>query len=241
MNQAQKQEFLKQSKAHFAADMLLKGTYGSDEDKAFKGCSVGCHLHHIKPKLSANSISNLNNKHAIVAKHYGYPEWLALLQDQVFEGLPNGPHGENAKWHVELAETLAKLPTRYDWQAALHRVHVAILRVSYKTAGSAQAAVQQVIDLHERAGRGEKVSDDLWSAAWSAAERAARSATESAARSAARSAAWSAAWSAAESAAESAARSAAWSAAERAARSAARSAAYQEIRDSVLLALTQSE
>lgn len=104
--QAQKQEFLEQARAHYAADMLLKQTYGRMEDDGFKGCSVGCHLRHIKPDFDGND-HDYSDKHRIVAEHYGYPEWLALLQDTIFEGLPNG---DSAKWHVQLAEVLAALP-----------------------------------------------------------------------------------------------------------------------------------
>lgn len=206
-------EFLEQSKAHYAADMLLKGTYADDDAGTFKGCSVGCHLHHIRPELDAESIDSLWNKHWIVAEYYGYPEWLALLQDAIFEGLPNG---ESERWHVQLAETIARLPADYDWQRALHRVHAAILRIAYRAAGAAHGVVQRVIDLHERAARGETVADELWSEARSEALSA-----TSAARSAAESAAWGAA--------RDAARSAAWSAAE--------GAAWQDIRDGVLAAL----
>jgi hypothetical protein len=184
---AQKTELLEAAKAHFAADMLIKGTYADEDAANFKGCSVGCFIHSVYPKKSATQIHQLSNLHGIVAKHYGYPEWLALLQDAIFEGLPNG---ESAKWHVQLAEVLSALPDEYDWLAALHRVHVALLRVSYTNADSAQEAVQTVIDLHERAGRGEDVSVEQWSAAESAAESAARSAARSAAESAAESAAY---------------------------------------------------
>lgn len=229
---AQKKEFLDQAKKHYAADMLLKGTYGNDEN-GFKGCSVGCHLHHINPDMSADDIEYFDGKHKIVADYYGYPEWLARLQDTVFEGIPQG---ENNLWHVKFAETLSKLPDDYNWQAALHRVHAAILRISYRTAGTAQQVVQTVIDLHERASRGEIIEDDAWSAAWSAARSAAWSAS-SAAESSAWSAAASAAWSAASSAAWSEAWSAASSAASSAAWSAAASAAFQEIRDDVLQAI----
>ena len=45
-------------------------------------------------------------------RNLAHAEWLAFLQDQIFEGLPNG---ESAKWHVQLAETLHALPDDYDW------------------------------------------------------------------------------------------------------------------------------
>jgi hypothetical protein len=215
---------------HFDADMLVKGTYGEGA-KNFRGCSVGCFAHEVNPKKQIPG----SNIHKFVADHYGYPEWLALLQDTVFEGLPNGPKGENSKWHVQLAQTLAALPVEFDWTAALHRVHAAILRISYVTAGTAQEAVKAVLDLHERAGRGEVVGDELWSAARSAAWSAASSAAWSAASSAAWSAARSAAWSAASSAADAAS-----IAASSAARSAA-DAAFLELRDAILAALPEPE
>jgi hypothetical protein len=216
---------------HFDADMLVKGTYGKGIEN-FRGCSVGCFAHEVSPKKRVPN----SNIHKFVADHYGYPEWLALLQDTIFEGLPNGPKGENSKWHVQLAQTLAALPVEFDWTAALHRVHAAILQISYVTAGTAQEAVKAVLDLHERAGRGEVVGDELWSAVRSAVRSAADAAGSAAyaARSAVRSAVRSAA-DAAGSAAESAAWSATWSAAE----SAARSAAFLELRDAILAALPE--
>jgi hypothetical protein len=72
MTPEQKIEFLDQSKAHFAADMLLKGTYGREEQEQFRGCSVGCHIHHIKPDLTGFDIQDMDDKHAVVADHYGY-------------------------------------------------------------------------------------------------------------------------------------------------------------------------
>ena len=175
--QTRYEELLTNAKAHREADMLLSGVYGK-QNGTFKGCSIGCHLHDIYPDKTAIEIDDLDDKHQLVSEYYGYPEWLALLQDNVFEGLPGDERGG---WHVELAKTLLSLPKEYDWQTALHRVHVAILRVSYKTAREARDIVQAVLTLHERAANGETVGDEDWSAA----------------RSAARSAAWSAAWSAA--------------------------------------------
>lgn len=158
-------ELLENAKAHYAADMLLKRTYGTVLGGKFKGCSVGCHLRHIKPTFDGDA-HDYDDKHGIVARYYGYPEWLAHLQDTIFEGLPDD---ESARWHVQLAERIAALPDEPDWQRILHRVHVAILRIALRAAGTAQEVVQQVIDLHERAGNGEIVSDELWSAAESAA------------------------------------------------------------------------
>ena len=228
-----RKELLKRSKAHLKADMLLKGTYASN-GQGFRGCSIGCHLHDIYPEMSIPEVEDLSDKHQRVSEHYGYPEWLARLQDTIFEGLPKDVAPE---WHVELAEVLNKTPDDYDWQAALHRVHIAILRTALNASGSAKEVVETVIDLHERAASGENVPDELWSAAWSAAWSA-----RAAAWSAARAAAWSAEAAArsaarsAEAAARSAASSAAWFAAW-----SAEAAAFEEIRDGVLSALSERQ
>ena len=132
MTPEQKTEFLEQSRAHYAADMLIKGVFADIEAASFKGCSVGCHLHHILPKRSASQINLIDGKHAIVADHYGYPEWLAHLQDTIFEGLPNG---ESNRWHVQLAEVIAALPDDHDWTQARQRVLAATLRVARDNAG----------------------------------------------------------------------------------------------------------
>jgi hypothetical protein len=260
MNEAQRQEFLDQSRAHYAADMLIQGTYGEKEGGTFRGCSVGCHLMHIGPERD-------HGPHATVAGHYGYPEWLAHLQDNVFEGLPDD---ECNRWHLQLAEALYDLPDNYDWQAARHRGHAAILRVALQHAGTAASVVQTVIGLHERAARGEAVSDEDWAeaaraaraaeaaagATWAAREAAARAAraAEAAAGAtwAAREAAEAATWAAREAAARAAraagaraaraagARAARAAGATWAARAAAEAAAYQQIRDGVLAALAQT-
>ncbi len=227
------------TRRHRDADMLMAGTYARVEDDGWHGCSVGCLAHDLEPSWDHYEIAVRG--HALVAETYGYPEWLARLQETVFEGLPRDAR---PNWHVDLADAIAERG-RY-WGTILHAIHAAILRLSLRTAGEAADVVQTVLTLHERAAAGEPIAAAHWSTARSAAatrsvwsmarepaESAARSAAESAdstawsaesaARLAARSA-WSAAWLAAEAVAESAARLAAWSAAE-----SAWPTAYQEI------------
>ena len=211
------------ARAHRDADRLAAGHYYEGDEAKWTGCSIGCFAREI-------GYEDGEGHHAAVAEHYGYPEWLARLQDTIFEGLPAS---ERAEWHVQIAEAVDRVNAMddYDWQRALHRVHVAILGEAERHAGASAPAVAAVRALHVRAAEVGDVTCEAWSAAWSAAEAAARSAAEAAARSAAWSAG-AAAWSAAE-AAWSAARSAAWSAAE----SAARSAAFRQLRDGILAAL----
>jgi hypothetical protein len=158
------------TRAHRDADMLRSGFYGEKNGK-FHGCSVGCLAYEIAPRQFTKAHGwTADNLHALVGDHYGYPEWLARLQDQIFENLGD----ERNDWHVQIADAIAE--RKRDWQIVLHAVHAGILRISYRTAGSAQGVVQTVLDLHERAIRGETVAADEWSAAWSAARSAARSA-----------------------------------------------------------------
>ena len=164
------------ARRHRDADMLRPGSYGEMNGK-FHACSIGCFAYEVAPERFSASAGWIDDEqHRIVAEAYDYPEWLARLQDAVFEGLP--PEAR-LDWHVQIADAIAA--RKRDWRTILHAVHAAILRVSYRTAGSASDAVRTVLDLHERAAEGEAISDAAWSAAESAAE----------------SAAWSAAWSAA--------------------------------------------
>jgi hypothetical protein len=169
------------------AEIRLKaGTYGS-KNGIFQGCSVGCLAYEVAPDRIGEWMDI--NLHAIVASAYDYPEWMACLQDAIFEGLPEP---DRYDWHVQIADAIAARGR--DWSIILHAVHAAILRIALPTAGDATQAVEAVLALHERAASGETIGDLEWSAAWSAAETAAESAAWSAARSAAASAAWSAAW-----------------------------------------------
>ena len=182
------------ARKHRDADMLRPGTYGKMNGR-FHACSIGCFAYEVAPEQFSSSAGWMDdNQHRIVAKAYGYPEWLARLQDTVFDGLP--PEAR-LDWHVQIADAIAG--RKRDWQIILHAVHASILRISYRNAGSASDAVRTVLDLHERAACGEAIPDASWMAAWVAATSAA-----------AWSAAASAAWSTAESAAESASRIAAY-------------------------------
>ena len=94
--------------------MLIKGRYVDTDAAEFHGCSVGCMLRDVHPSMSLDDLYKVKNKHREVAEHFGYPEWLALLQDTIFEGLPSPEHQD---WHVQLADALALLPDDHNWQA----------------------------------------------------------------------------------------------------------------------------
>jgi len=213
-------KFIRRLEEHSKLDEIIKGQYWEDG----KGCAVGCTIH-----------SDTHNCYEI---ELGIPEWVARLEDSLFEGMPN----EQAKEFP--LKLLKAVPLGFsNWQHIYHQLCIFMLEDICKNTDNklVQKAVCDIITLHKTESKDvsawSAAESAAWSAAesaaWSAAESAAWSAAESAARSAARSAE-SAAWSAARSARS--ARSAAWSAAEsaRSAWSAAWSAAFYQISEKLI-------
>jgi hypothetical protein len=222
-----KKSFVAELRKHQKHDDFVRGSYWNGE----KGCAVGCSIKSIAvlKKLDIRDFA----QHQLFEAHLGIPEWLARVEDTLFEGMSLK---RSKSWPVDFAKAI---PEGVDLSPVQSKFAVIVLthslesmsKVKYDETAWPQVksaieqckkAVEQTIELH----KSESARSAAESAAWSAAESA-RSAAWSA-RSAAESAAWSAAWSARS--ARSAARSAAWSAwsaaesAESAARSAAESA-----------------
>ncbi len=205
----EKEILLKQLQDHYDQDEIIKGEYWEKG----KGCAVGCTIH--------------SDKHNKYESRLGIPEWVARLEDRLFEGM------ENADSKEFPSRLIKAIPVGFsNWKHVYHKLYIHILEKECKNIDHelVKNTFYDVIELHKRESKNKK----LWSTAWSVAESAADAASESASRSAvksvSRSVAESASWaarSAAESAAESAgsaiwsAKSAAWSA-----RSAAESAAW---------------
>jgi hypothetical protein len=73
-----KTQFVKEMKLHAKLDNFLKGTYNKGE----KGCAVGCSI------KSINKLRNITvdcSSHKAYETYLGIPEWLALLEDRLFE------------------------------------------------------------------------------------------------------------------------------------------------------------
>jgi hypothetical protein len=213
-----KAKYLNRVSAHAEADEIIKGRYWENG----KGCAVGCTIH--------------GNNHAKYVTELGIPEWLARLEDTIFEGLPNGQaKGFPAAFLSAIPVGADLEPVKWHFCAFLMRENidrVLVLTIDDKLKEQVVASIRGVLALHEEAiTTGKWARASAASAAWAAAESAAgaaRAAAESAAR---------AARAAAESAAESAAR-AAWASA--AASAAAESAAYVRYRDELLRLLKEA-
>lgn len=70
-----KAAILEQLAGHRAADELVQGTYWRNG----KGCALGCTLHH----------ETYSDAHIQYERAFGIPEMLAIMEDDIFEGLPN--------------------------------------------------------------------------------------------------------------------------------------------------------
>ena len=66
-----KEKYLARIKAHQVADEIVKGQYWENG----KGCAVGCTLH--------------SGNHSAYEEELGIPEWLAHVEDMLFEGMSN--------------------------------------------------------------------------------------------------------------------------------------------------------
>lgn len=80
-----KRKYLKRVRAHARADELIKGFYWEDG----KGCAVGCTVH--------------SGSHNAYEDELGIPEWLAHIEDYVFEGLENG---ESQRWPLRFLKAI---------------------------------------------------------------------------------------------------------------------------------------
>lgn len=214
-----KGKFINEIKKHMAADAIIKGSYGEEEDGGWRGCAVGCSL---KSLNTINKKDDSTEAHNRYESELGIPEELAWLEDRIFEGLPI----EDAKkWPLQFAmaieegRDLSKIATQFKLWLFDEENDV------YKNAfPDGKKAIKLVVKVLK-----EFLNTGIW--------------PESAAN-AARFAAWGAAWGAESAAsavesAESAARSAAWGAASaasaaRSAANAARSAAYKKQADKLL-------
>ena len=175
-----KADLVAQLEAHYAADEIIKGTYWENG----KGCAVGCCVH--------------GNDHGLFPVHFGIPESIAYLMDEIFEALPN----EQAKEFplklvksIQVGADLSKVENLFLEWLLIDPVH-GVSRFN------PDPCIPAVAALHRRVADGDSVNPEEWDAAGDAAWAAG-------AAWAARAAAW-AAWAAGDAA--WAAAGAAWAA-----------------------------
>jgi len=104
------QKFITRLEEHYKLDEIIKGQYWEDG----KGCAVGCTVH--------------SDSHNCYEIELGIPEWVARLEDQLFEGMPNDKAKE---FPLKL---LNSIPLGFDnWQHIYHQLCVFMLEKIFKT------------------------------------------------------------------------------------------------------------
>jgi hypothetical protein len=217
---AVKQKYLDRVLAHQKEDNIIRGRGWSNG----KGCAVGCTLE--------------NYDHSRYPIELGIPEWLARVEDRLFEGMSL----EKSKtWPYDFLKAIPLDITERQFELQVKAPFLVLVLESALTtfAHAKFPDVKTAIDGSIALWKRDDISSEDWNkaagaATWSAhaaAEAAAEAATWSAtwsarsAEAAAGAATWSATWSAAEAATWSATWPATWSAAHAATWSAAEAAA----------------
>ena len=95
-----KTKFLKEIKWHEEQDKIIQGTYGEGSNGDWKGCAVGCSIHSLNRMKDKKFTTS---DHSIYETELGIPEWLARLEDTIFEGLPVE---EAKKWPLRFSKAI---------------------------------------------------------------------------------------------------------------------------------------
>ena len=165
-----KPELLTELRWHQEQDNFLKGTYQKGDTE--KGCAVGCAI------MSLNKKKGLDlhpGDHGAYERHFGVPQWLARVEDDIFEGVSL----ERSKtWPVEFIEAINP---GADLERVKRPFMVLILRSTlnnfdHQKYPEVLAAVNGSIDFWETEFESEESESAAWGAAWSAARSAAWSA-----------------------------------------------------------------
>jgi hypothetical protein len=219
-------------KKHQEQDQFIKGSYSEDDEGIFKGCAVGCTIDSIN-KVLGRSYST--SSHSIFEKTIGVPEWLARLQDNLFENLPED---ESSQFAVDF---LSSIPVGVNLEPVKWRFCAFVLKecierirnddnLEEKLKKEVVTSIQGVLSIHESAitsgtfdtetarAAGAAAEAAAWAAAGTAwAARAARAARAAAGTAGSAEAAARAAWAARAARAAAGTAGSAWAAAEAAA------------------------
>lgn len=138
---------------HRKADQIIQGTYGK-ENGVWKGCAVGCSIHSLNLKLGKNYSTA---DHSVYEKELGIPEWLARLEDTIFEGLPQK---EAVEWPEQFAKAIPVgvnlEPVKWKFYAFILRENIErVLSLNLEADLKKQVvdAIHGVLAVHEEAIR----------------------------------------------------------------------------------------
>ena len=138
-----KKDFVKELKNHQKLDAFIKGKYDSGDGK---GCAVGCSL------MSVAKINNehfAKDNHSLYEKYLGIPEWLARVEDTIFEGVSLK---RSKTWPVEFAQAI---PIGVDLESIKSKLMIVVMKRNLKNFDhdkypQVKSAIDNVIKLWKR-------------------------------------------------------------------------------------------
>jgi len=135
---------------HRIQDQIIQGTYGEEENGKWKGCAVGCSIHSLNLRLGKDLDTS---NHKVYETELGIPEWLARLEDRIFEGLPKE---EAVLWPGKFLESIQVgvdlEPVKYKFCAFLLKENIdCVLTMDIPDGLKKQVvdAIRQVLTVHE--------------------------------------------------------------------------------------------
>lgn len=174
-----KADMLAEVQKHRKADQILQGTYGK-KNGTWKGCAVACSLRSIDI-LKGNDLKTEYNQHARYETELGIPEWLARLEDTIFEGLPEDKAMLWPEQFIKaIPENVGLEPVKWKFTAYLMKENidrVLSFTISDELKEQVVSALRGVLAVADNAVRtgtwDESAAWSAESAAWSAARSAA--------------------------------------------------------------------
>ncbi len=168
-----KKRFVAEIEKHRKADQIEQGNYGR-QNGAWKGCAVACSLRSLAI-IDGDELTTEYSRHKDYEAKLGVPEWLARLEDTIFEGLPKK---EAMQWPTAFAKAI---PVGIDLEPIKHKFcafilsrnieRVLTLKIDESLKKQVVDAIRGVLTLHEVAIKtGEWNESAAESAAWSEAE-----------------------------------------------------------------------
>mgnify|MGYP001571885058 FL=1 len=165
-----KSSFLAEIVKHRKADQIEQGTYGR-QNGTWKGCAVACSVRSLAI-LKGEELKTDYNDHKRYETDLGIPEWLARLEDTIFEGLMEK---EAKLWPEQFAKAIPVgvnlEPVKWKFSSFLLKENidrVLSLKIDDTLKKQVVDAIRGVLAVHENALRTGKWDED---AAWSARKR----------------------------------------------------------------------
>jgi len=170
-----KEAFVQEIVWHREQDAIAQGRYGGEVNGHWKGCAVACSLRSYA-RLKGLPLQESYDNHADFETFGIWPEWLARLEDTIFEGLPAN---DALTWPERLAKAVPEGVNldvvKWKFLAFLQRENlerVQSLEINKDVKDQVLAAIQGALDVLNTA-----IETGVWDAQ---AARSAESAAESA-------------------------------------------------------------